>query len=417
MIFFMAAFAMPLSAQTQSDIQNQIQATKQQRDQLLAEQARLQKELDNLGAQKQTLQTSVRSLDATRTKLTTDIKITQSKISSANLSISKLENSISSNEEKASADELAIRDAIHNISELDSHSFIIDLMASKNISQAWTDSGQLSDVNDSLRAHIKDLAETKAVLTEQKTLKEQAKQDLVSYSSQLTGQKKVVEATKSAQTQLLTQTKSQEAAYQKMLQNIIAQEKQTESDLYDLESKLNLKVDASSYPAPKHGILSWPLATVKVTQMFGKTVGGEQLYAEGFHNGVDFRASMGTAVMAMHAGVVRGTGNTDLQRGCYSYGRWALIDYGNGLTSVYGHLSALVVKAGDTVTTGQVVGYSGGAPGADGAGYSTGPHLHVGLFASQGVEIQQFTTSKGCKQMMVPMADHRAYLDPLAYLP
>jgi len=76
------------------------------------------------------------------------------------------------------------------------------------------------------------------------------------------------------------------------------------------------------------------------------------------------------------------------------------------------------VQKGQRVTEGQVIGYSGGVPGANGSGYSKGQHLHVGLFASQGVEIRQFTTSIGCKQVFVPIAKGRdAYLDPLAYLP
>jgi len=102
---------------------------------------------------------------------------------------------------------------------------------------------------------------------------------------------------------------------------------------------------------------------------------------------------------------------------CGSYGRWVLIKHNNGLTSVYAHLSASIVEVGQSLKTGDIIGYSGGTPGVNGSGYSTGPHLHLGLFASQGVEIRQFTTSKHCKHTFVPIADLRAYLDPLAYLP
>lgn len=164
-------------------------------------------------------------------------------------------------------------------------------------------------------------------------------------------------------------------------------------------------------------MLSWPLDKIFITQRFGRTAGAARLYASGSHNGVDFRAPQGTRVLTMLGGVVEGTGNTDEQRGCYSYGRWILIKHGNGLTSIYSHLSATIVTPGQTVQTGQVIGYSGGTPGLYGSGYSTGPHLHIGLFASQGVSVRQFTQSKGCKQVMVPIADIKAYLDPLAYLP
>jgi murein DD-endopeptidase MepM/ murein hydrolase activator NlpD len=413
-----ANFVLPVrSYADNAALQIQIDATKHARDELVAEQNRLQAELDNLNAQGQNLNTTIKSLDATKKKLQNDIKLTQNKIGSANLNIENLENSISDKESAISTHTQAIKDAIKSLSEYDNHSLIGDVLSYPSLSDVWQDKANLDGISTTLRDEIKSLNDTKQALSKEKEVKEATKKELVSLSSELTGQKQVVETTQSTQKKLLADTKSQEALYQQRLVTLKQQEAQMESDLYKLESQINFHVDVNSYPAPKHGILSWPLDKVYVTQKFGQTVGGQQLYAEGFHNGVDFRASMGTAVRAPGTGIVRGTGNTDLQKGCYSYGRWVLIDYGNGLTTIFGHLSASLVKAGQAVTVGQIVGYSGGAPGADGAGYSTGPHLHVGLFATDGVKIEQFVTSKGCKQVFVPIADHKAYLDPLAYLP
>ena len=51
-----------------------------------------------------------------------------------------------------------------------------------------------------------------------------------------------------------------------------------------------------------------------MTQLFGKTVDSKRLYVSGTHDGVDFRASVGTPVMAMADGMVLGIGNTDLTK-------------------------------------------------------------------------------------------------------
>jgi murein DD-endopeptidase MepM/ murein hydrolase activator NlpD len=83
-----------------------------------------------------------------------------------------------------------------------------------------------------------------------------------------------------------------------------------------------------------------------------------------FHNGVDIAAAYGSNVEAAGAGRVAFAG---AQGG---YGETVLIDHGGGRQTRYAHLSELLVKAGDTVQAGQVVGRAGSS------GRSTGPHLH-----------------------------------------
>lgn len=398
-------------------ISAQIEAIRKEREALVEEQKRLEIELFAASEQSKNLGTAVKSLDAVRKKLAADIKVTQSKISSTDLSIKMLENSMNDKEDTIRTHENAIAFALRTISGYDSRPLWVDLLASTNFSNAWKDHSQLEGVSGDLQSEIAALKETKTILDREKKKKEAARKQIVSLQSELSGQKIVVEDSKKAQEKLLAETKNKEAAYQQMLAENLARQEQFEKDIYELESKLKIELDPALIPGARHSILSWPLDYVFVTQRFGRTSGSTRLYASGTHNGVDFRASQGTPVKAMLAGVVEGAGNTDEQRGCYSYGRWILIKHGNGLTSIYSHLSASLVRAGDAVDTGEVIGYSGGTPRTSGAGYSTGPHLHVGLFASQGVSIRQFTQSKGCQQVVVPIADIRAYLDPLAYLP
>lgn len=82
------------------------------------------------------------------------------------------------------------------------------------------------------------------------------------------------------------------------------------------------------------------------------------------HSGLDFRASTGDPVRATANGKVVNAGWSG------GYGRMVEIDHGNGLSTRYGHLSAINVKVGDRITIGQVIGEVGST------GRSTGPHLH-----------------------------------------
>jgi murein DD-endopeptidase MepM/ murein hydrolase activator NlpD len=163
---------------------------------------------------------------------------------------------------------------------------------------------------------------------------------------------------------------------------------------------------------PGSGVLSWPLENVFVTQLFGKTSASKRLYASGSHSGVDFRASVGTPVLAMADGVVSGVGDTDTTCPGASFGKWIFIKYNNGLASAYGHLSLSKVNVGQKVSRGEVVGYSGNT------GHTTGPHLHVTVYAKVAAEVKTLP-SKSCvgKTLTQPIAPVNAYLDPMYYLP
>lgn len=92
------------------------------------------------------------------------------------------------------------------------------------------------------------------------------------------------------------------------------------------------------------------------------------------HEGLDLRAAPGTPVFATQTGTV---GFAGLTKG--GYGNLIKLDHGAGAQSRYGHLRRFVVKDGQVVEKGQLIGYSGGLPGAPGAGNSRAPHLHYEL--------------------------------------
>lgn len=424
-LFLIAPFV--LNAANPSDLERQIEGVRREREVLLEEQRKLQAELEAINREAQTLGGAVKSLDATRKKLVNDINITRSKITSTNLTIRSLEDTMTEKEQQITVHRRAIAEILSALFEYDSKPLLFSLLASTRLSDVWSDRNRLESLSAGLEEEINNLRETRKVLNREKEQKERVKEEQISLGEQLSGQKSVVEENQKAKERLLAETKNKEAEYQKLLEENIANQKQFEEDLYRLESELRIALDPSLIPDPRHGFLFWPLDSIFITQRFGNTAFARSgAYNGKGHNGVDFRAAQGTPVKAILAGTVEGTGNTDemnaqLRREgkpiCGSYGRWILINHNNGLTSVYAHLSAAIVRMGQGVKTGEIVGYSGGQPGVNGSGYSTGPHLHLGLFASQGVQIRQFTTSINCKHTVVPIADLRAYLDPLSYLP
>ena len=82
------------------------------------------------------------------------------------------------------------------------------------------------------------------------------------------------------------------------------------------------------------------------------------------HEGMDFRAAVGTAVHATNRGTVV------LARNLYFEGNCVVLDHGDGLLTLYMHLSEFKVKEGDSVGSGQLLGLSGNS------GRVNGPHVH-----------------------------------------
>lgn len=106
----------------------------------------------------------------------------------------------------------------------------------------------------------------------------------------------------------------------------------------------------------------WPVQG-RVTGSFGERI--DPFSGEGaFHRGVDIAANVGTRIIAPADGVVR---FAEIVQG---YGRTVLIDHGNGISTLYGHMSGYAVTTGELVHRGDTVGYVGQS------GRSTGPHLH-----------------------------------------
>ena len=405
-------FAIPATyAQTVDDLNKKIDNNKNIIKQLDLEIKKTTADLDKTSKEKTTLQSTIKTLDTTKKKLETDIKITQTNISTTDLNINKLALSIDEKKQKIEEGRQAIAKSLRALYEIDSKSIIETFLSTESMSDVWNHAQALITVNHDIQGNIREMQGLTRELEANKQETEAKKKELETQNKTLSSQKQSVESTKQEKAQVLKVTQNKESNFKKLLADKIAQKNAFEKELFDFENQLKIKIDPNSYPQGKTGILSWPLAKHVITQLFGSTVDSKRLYISGTHNGVDFGTPVGTPVKAALSGTVIGTGNTDLQPGCYSFGKWVMISHANGLSTMYGHFSSISVKQGDKVETGDLIGLSGNT------GYSTGPHLHFGVYATQGTRIERYANSNYCKNVTIPIADTKAYLDPMVYLP
>jgi murein DD-endopeptidase MepM/ murein hydrolase activator NlpD len=405
-------FVSPVFAQNQVvELQGKIEERNSQIKALEAEINLYNKEVDRVGKEAKTLQNTIKTLDLTQKKVNTDLTLTERQISKSSLTIDELGNNIRTTAQQIESNTEAIKNLINQIYQKETDTPVEVFLQYKTFTDMWDNLDTLKQVQKQIKFKTDDLIDLKGNLADKKTKTETEKERLKHLQDNLEDKKKIVEYNKQEKAKVLAQTKNTETAYKTLLQQKEAQKAAFEKELFDYESRLKIFIDPTSLPKSRAGILSWPFDKVIITQRFGKTSASKRLYVSGSHNGVDFGAPIGTPVKSVLDGVVVGTGNTDLVRGCYSFGKWVLVKHPNGLSTVYAHLSVIKAVEGQNVSTGDVVGYSGNT------GYSTGPHLHLGVYASQGVRVENHVNSRSCKSAKMPIADVKAYLDPFEYLP
>ncbi|MGE0201336.1 MAG: M23 family metallopeptidase [Candidatus Melainabacteria bacterium] len=104
--------------------------------------------------------------------------------------------------------------------------------------------------------------------------------------------------------------------------------------------------------------------------------------SDNYHKGVDIRSGMGTPIKATTGGKVV------MVKPFRLHGNTIGIDHGQGVNSIYIHMSRFNVKEGDIVKKGDVIGYVGST------GFANGPHLHWGLYVN-GVPVNPNQFVKG----------------------
>lgn len=393
------------------ELQQNITSHQDEIKKLESEIAAYQERLTDVGNQKKTLQTEIKTIDLTRSKLAADVKLTQARIAQTNSKIAELSDDIDINQIRIEKNRELIRDIIRKIDQESSRSFTEVVLSKQSISELLADTEDMNRLQSSIRDSIESLRRLRDELSTQKGSFQTQQKTLLSLNSQLADQKKIADQKRLEQNQLLKDTQNQEANYKKLLTQKQERKTQFEREIDDFEAQLRAEIDPNTIPKPGTKVFAYPVEKPYITQRFGRTVDAVRLYTSGTHNGIDFRAPVGTPIKAAGDGVVIGLGDTDLACRGASYGRWVMIKHKNGLSTMYSHFDLIKVSKGQSVEVGEVIGYGGAT------GYATGPHLHFAVFVSAVTQIVDLP-SKSCPGAIfhIPVSPANGYLDPEAYL-
>ncbi|MDI3528733.1 MAG: hypothetical protein PWQ23_552 [Thermoanaerobacter sp.] len=198
---------------------------------------------------------------------------------------------------------------------------------------------------------------------QQRKLVEQKEKELAqmqieaqNYKNQIISRQRELQVAMASREGLMRDLERQQKLYEQQEDELLQQSKQLETVIQQLQAKSSIKYGG--------GKLLWPVPSSNViTSPFGMRL-HPVLGVYRMHTGIDIAANTGASIVAAADGQV-------IFSGYYGgYGYTVIIDHGDGISTLYAHNSALLVKEGDTVKRGQVIAKAGST------GLSTGPHLH-----------------------------------------
>ena len=233
------------------------------------------------------------------------------------------------------------------------------------------------ELEDSYKESVVNLKEAKAEYEEVQTelkqnkvecaqLKDQLQVDITQAAAVITS----LQADINENAAVLSELDSQESALQSQIQakvNQLNEQKKAEEEA----NRNNNNGGSSGGSTTGTGNLVWPSYCTYISSRQGPRVHpitGE--YKN--HGGTDIAASYGSAIYAADSGRV--VSSSDGWNG--GWGNYVMIDHGNGMQTLYAHMSSRAVSVGQTVSRGQTIGYVGST------GMSTGPHLHFEMYVN-----------------------------------
>lgn len=329
-------------------------------------------EINERRAQATTLRGQLRIIETNVTAVRLELDKTVAEIEAVGAEQDAVREEIRQTEARVSEKRAQMRETLRIIQTLEADSVVEAFFKYPTLTSALVEARALERLEGRTHEALARMKDLRAELQKKVTALNDLERELKELQERHSRQKQTLEAQQTAKTRLVEITRSQEAEFQKLLTAAAAQHRQAQAEIGRVEVAVRAELERRGLiRLGGVGILDWP-----VDALFGIACGfhcADYPYQRvlGPHTGIDIPSPVGTPVRAAAEGYVARAFHAGGPG--YSY---VLILHGDNLSSVYGHLSSIGVSDGTFVTRGQVIGGTGGVPGMQGAGLSTGPHLH-----------------------------------------
>jgi len=381
LVILVAGFLWPLidmQAQDASggDIQElsqEIQAKQSVIDDLKKKITAYEKSLETERAKSSSLKNQIYILETQIQKKESEIKLNQREIEQIDLETEKTQGEIEVALIEVADKQNKLSNFLRELYRNDQKSELEVLIMYDSISDFFNQLKFTENIQNEVKNNLSKLKDLNISLAEYKKSLEEKKEKTLELQNELAGKQANLEDQQYSKQYLLDKTKSSEARYQNLVQELKLEQSKINSEIVTLEKAIRARLsgqDASRLSELGEVIFSWPVPNHTVTALFHDPDYPFRHIFE--HPAIDIRAGQGTPLRAAASGYVAQV--RDGGRYGYSY---IMLIHNNGFSTVYGHVNQIHVKIDQFVTQGEVIGATGGMPGTNGAGQlTTGPHLH-----------------------------------------
>ncbi len=356
-----------------SDLNLKIQNQKKQLETLQQRQQEYQAQIRLKQNDRINLSNQLSILDNRLAQAQLDIEGVNIEIDKTSLEIKKVEIDSANLDKEMEVKKTHIANLLRTMYQQGQVSTLEVLLLNDSLSDFLDQAQYLSDTNTKISESLDELKADKARLDQNTVLLGEKSTELVALKSKLEEKRGNLSYEQENKNYILEETKSSEREYQNLLQKSKREQLQAEAEISNAEQLIRQKMSQKDKVKLSEGnnTIAWPVPKNVIVATFHDS---DYPYRKiiGEHPAVDIRAKQGTGITAAADGYVAKVKFDGDKR--YAY---IMIIHGDGLATVYGHVSAVYVMTDQYVKQGQPIGRSGGMPGGIGSGgFTTGPHLH-----------------------------------------
>ena len=375
LLLLVSALPVSVFAASSAEIQKEL-------DSLKAENKEIQRQIDGIQSQYDAAYSDMADVVAQKEAIDQEITLLNSKIETTNAQIAAYSQLIADTQDELdSADEslrtlsYEHRERIRVMEEQGNLTYWQVIFQANSFTDLLDRITMVEEINAADRRRIEQMRIASDIVTATQMNLETEKQDLEAVRIQLAEDEALLAQRREASDKLLVELEKKAEEFQILLaesevlqedlmQEIAAKEAELKEAKYDEELK---RLALQGENPPSNATWITPVSGARLTSPFGQRL-HPVLKVYRMHNGIDLAIAQGTPIYATRAGKVT---RTAYQAG--GAGNYVSINHLDGFASIYMHMTHYVVKEGQTVSAGQLIGYVGST------GISTGPHLHFGV--------------------------------------